>query len=35
MNIYLDTGWKLEGILNECIPEYRMETRRDTRLINT
>ena len=31
MNIYLDTGWKLGGTLDECIPEYRMETRRNTR----
>ena len=31
MNIYLDTGWNLGGILDECIPGYRMETRWNTR----
>ena len=31
MNVYLNTGWKLEGILDEYIPEYRKETRRNTR----
>ena len=30
MNIYLDTGWNLGGTLEECLPEYRMETRRNT-----
>ena len=31
MNVYPNTGWKLGGILYECIPGYRMETRRNTR----
>ena len=31
MNKYLDTGWNLGGTLDECIPGYRMETRRNTR----
>ena len=31
MNIYLDTEWILGEILDECLPEYRMETRRNTR----
>ena len=31
MNVYLDTGWKLGGILDKCIPEYRKETRRNTK----
>ena len=31
MNVYLDTGWKLGGILDEYIPEYRIEARRNTR----
>jgi len=31
MNVCLNTGWKLGGILDECIPGYKMETRRNTR----
>ena len=31
MNVYMDTGLNLGGTLDECIPEYRMETRRNTR----
>ena len=31
MNVYLDTGWKLGGILDEYTPGYGMETRRNTR----
>ena len=27
MNVYLNTGWKLGGILDECIPGYRMGPR--------
>jgi len=31
MNVYLNTGWKLGGILDEYISGYRMETRRNTK----
>jgi len=31
MNVYPDTGKNLGGTLDECIPGYRMETRRNTR----
>ena len=27
MNVYLDTRWKLGGILDTNIPGYRMESR--------
>ena len=30
MNVYLNTGWNLGGILDEGIPGYRMEARWNT-----
>ena len=31
MNIYLDTGWNLGGILDECITGCWMDTRMNPR----
>ena len=35
MNVYLNTEWKLGGILGEYIPGYRMEPRWNLRRMIT